>query len=251
MHDGLVCARSAKPMGQIADALACRDAISRGDQDAFALESHRRAARAIAEGMFEAEIVPVTVGGGKAPVVVTTDEGPRADADPDRLASLRPAFGAEGTVTAGNASMISDGAAAVVVASPRLAERLGRRPLARIVASATAGMEPEDLFIAPVDAIRKVLDRAGLNIDRIDRIELNEAFAAQMLACQRRLGLPLDRVNVHGGSIALGHPIGASGARVLVTLLHALQRCGGRYGLASLCLGGGNAVAMVVERPAA
>jgi acetyl-CoA C-acetyltransferase len=252
LHDGLVCARSAKPMGQIADSLAGRDAISRADQDAFAVESHRRATRAIAEGAFEAEIAPVTVSVDrrKPPVAVSTDEGPRADVDPDRMAALPPAFGAAGTVTAGNASMISDGAAAVLVASPRLAERLGRKPLARIVAAATSGGEPEDLFIAPVNAIKMALDRAGVNLNQIDRVELNEAFAVQMLACARRLGLALDRVNVNGGAIALGHPIGASGARVLVTLLHALQRCGGRYGLASLCLGGGNAVAMVVERAA-
>jgi acetyl-CoA C-acetyltransferase len=151
-------------------------------------------------------------------------------------------------VTAGNASMISDGAAALVVASPRAAERIGRKPIGRIVASATSGIEPEDLFIAPVSAIQKVLKRAGLAASQIDLFELNEAFAVQMLACLRRLDLSTDRVNVNGGAIALGHPIGASGARVLVSLLHELERADGRYGLASLCLGGGNAVAMIVER---
>ena len=250
MQDGLVCARSAKAMGEIADELARREAISRRGQDDFALESHRRANRAVQEGAFAAEIVPVSVPGRKGQVIVVSqDEGPQPDTSAERLGSLSPAFGREGTVTAGNASMISDGAAALVVASERAAGRLGRRPLGRIVASATSGTEPEDLFIAPVSAIHEVLKRAGLVASQIDRFELNEAFAAQMLACLRRIDLPRDRVNVNGGAIALGHPIGASGARVLVTLLHELERSGGRYGLASLCLGGGNAVAMIVERP--
>lgn len=249
MHDGLLCARSTKAMGQIADELSLRDAIARRDQDEFSLESHRRAARAMQEGAFSAEIVPVSVPGRKGQfTTVSLDEGPQADANLERLGALSPAFGREGTVTAGNASMISDGAAALVVTSPRVADRLGRKPLARIVASATSGTEPEDLFIAPVTAIRKVLEKAGLAASRIDRFEINEAFAVQLLACVRRLDLPLDRVNVNGGAIALGHPIGASGARVLVTLLHELERSGGLYGLASLCLGGGNAVAMIVER---
>ena len=250
MHDGLVCGRSAKAMGRIADEMARREAISRQDQDDFSLASHRRAKRAVEDGAFSSEIVPVTVPGRKGPVVVSSDEGPQRETDAERLGSLSPAFDPDGTVTAGNASMISDGAAAVVVASTRAAGRVGRPPLGRIVASATSGTEPEDLFIAPVSAIRKALDRAGLAASEVDRFEINEAFAAQMLACLRRLDLPPDRVNVNGGAIALGHPIGASGARVLVTLLHELRRCGGRYGLASLCLGGGNAVAMVVERTA-
>jgi acetyl-CoA C-acetyltransferase len=248
MHDGLVCGRSGKGMGQIADEMSLREGISRRDQDDFALASHRRAIRAIEEGTFSTEIVPVTVPGRKGPTVVSSDEGPQRDTSDDRLAALSPAFGREGTVTAGNASMISDGAAAIVVASPEAAARSGRLPLARIVASAISGTEPEDLFIAPVLAIRKVLERAKLQASRIDRFEINEAFAAQVLACLRRLDLSTDKVNVNGGAIALGHPIGASGARVLVTLLHELERCGGRYGLASLCLGGGNAVAMIVER---
>ena len=249
MQDGLLCARSAKAMGQIADELALRDSISRRDQDDLALESHRRATRAAQEGAFASEIVPVNVPGRKGQVaVVSADEGPQADTNVERLGALSPAFGREGSVTAGNASMISDGAAAVVVASPRAADRLDREPLGRIVASATSGTEPEDLFIAPVLAIVKVLEKAALAASQVDRFEINEAFAVQMLACARRLNLPLDRVNVNGGAIALGHPIGASGARVLVTLLHELERSGGRYGLASLCLGGGNAVAMIVER---
>lgn len=249
IHDGLFCALSRMPMGAIADELATREAISRAAQDDYALESHRRACRAAQEGAFAAEIVPVDVPGrGGRVVQVAADEGPRPDTTAERLAGLSPVFGREGTVTAGNASMVSDGAAAVVVASAKTAEKLGRKPMARIVASATSGTEPKDLFIAPVLAIQKALDRAGLDASRIDRCELNEAFAAQMLACLKRLDLPPDRVNVHGGAIALGHPIGASGARVLVTLLHELERSNLRHGLAALCLGGGNAVAMVVER---
>jgi len=249
MHDGLLCPFSGMSMGAIADELATREAISRRAQDDFAVESHRRASRAVQDGAFSAELVPVDVPGRKGrDLQVSLDEGPRAETSADRLAGLAPVFHREGSVTAGNASMISDGAAALVVASPKVAEKLGRKPLGRIVASATSGTEPKDLFIAPVSAIRKALDRAGLAASQIDRFELNEAFAAQMLACLRRLDLAPDRVNVHGGAIALGHPIGASGARVLVTLLHELERSNLRYGLAALCLGGGNAVAMVVER---
>jgi acetyl-CoA C-acetyltransferase len=248
MHDGLVCARSARTMGQIADELAKREAISRREQDDFALASHRRATRAAREGAFSSEIVAVKVSGRKGPVIVSEDEGPQSDTSAERLAGLSPAFNSGGSVTAGNASMVSDGGAAVVVASPEAAERIGRKPLGRIVAWATSGTDPEDLFIAPVLAIRKVLDRAGLALDQIDLFEINEAFAVQMLACLRRLDLPPERVNVNGGAVALGHPIGASGARVLVTLLHALGRSEGRFGLASLCLGGGNAVALIVER---
>jgi len=249
MHDGLLCSWSGKSMGWIADQLATRDAISRQAQDDFALESHRRANRAIQDGAFSAELVPIPVPGRKGQVLlISSDEGPLAETSSDRLAGLAPVFNREGSVTAGNASMISDGAAALVVASPKIAEKLGRKPLARIVAWATSGTEPKDLFLAPVLAIRKVLDRAGLAASKIDLYELNEAFAAQMLACLRRLDLTPDRVNVNGGAIALGHPIGASGARVLVTLLHELERSNLRYCLAALCLGGGNAVAMIVER---
>ncbi len=249
IHDGLYCSMSGLSMGAIADDLAARDAISRQAQDEYALESHRRACRAAAEGAFAAEIVPVDVPGRKGRVDrVESDEGPRPDASGDRLAGLSPAFDREGTVTAGNASMISDGAAAVVVASFQVARKLGREPMARILASATSGTEPKDLYVAPVLAIRKALVRARLDSSLIDRFELNEAFAAQALACLRRLDLTSERVNVNGGAIALGHPIGASGARVLTTLLHELERSNLRYGVASLCLGGGNAVAMVVER---
>lgn len=248
LYDGLVCGRCSKAMGLIADRLAREDKICREEQDAFALESHRRAVRARDEGWFDEEIVPVPVPRKKGTETVSADEGPRADTSLERLAALAPAFEREGSVTPGNASMISDGAAVVVVASESAAKRLGRAPVARIVASATSGMEPEDLFLAPVSAMRKALEKAGISMDQMDRIELNEAFAAQMLACRNRLDLPLDRLNVNGGAIALGHPIGASGARVLVTLVHDLVRNNGRFGLASLCLGGGNAVAMVIER---
>jgi acetyl-CoA C-acetyltransferase len=248
MHDGLVCPFSGKLMGEIADGLATQARISREDQDRFALESHRRAISAAASGAFATETVSVSVGRGPGGNIVSRDECPRADTDLDALRKLAPAFGKSGTVTAGNSSQISDGAAAVVVGSESAAARLGRRPLARIVAAATSGTAPQDLFLAPVEAVRRVVAKAGCSLDDIDLFEINEAFAVQMLACMRQLDLPPERVNVHGGAIALGHPIGASGARVLVTLLHALVRHGGRRGIAALCLGGGNAVAMLVER---
>ena len=246
MHDGLTCAIEAWPMGMAAERTASEVGLSRADLDAFALESHRRAIEAQRSGAFAAEIAPVAVPGKKGETVVSADEGPRADASAEGLAKLTPAFRKEGIVTAGNASTLSDGAAMVVIASEARAK--GRKPIARIVASAISGTEPRDLFLAPIGAVRKVLAKAGLSPADIDLYEINEAFAAQMLACCRALELDPARVNVQGGAIALGHPIGASGARVLVTLLHALERRGGRLGLASLCLGGGNAVAMIVER---
>jgi acetyl-CoA C-acetyltransferase len=180
-------------------------------------------------------------------LLISRDEGPRGDTNLEQLAHLTPAFGKDSTITAGS-SMISDGAVAVVVASEEAAARLGGRPLARIIASATSGAEPQDLFTTPVEAIRRILLEAQRSLDEIDLFEINEAFAVQMLACVHELEIPLDRVNVHGGAIALGHPIGASGARVLVTLLHALERRGGRLSVAALCLGGGNGVAMLLER---
>src|SRR5262245_36354689 len=247
LHDGLTCAFSKKPMGEIAEVLAKRAGISREAQDKFALESHRRAVFATEAGEFDAEIVRVP-SRRAAENGISHDEGPRADTDLAQLGRLKPAFGTESTVTAGNSSMISDGAAAVVVASESVVSRLGRKPLARIVASATSGGEPEDLFTAPVDAVRQVVAKADRSLDDVDLFEINEAFAVQMLACIEQLEISPERVNVHGGAIALGHPIGASGARVLVTLLHALERRNGRIGVAALCLGGGNAVAMLVER---
>jgi acetyl-CoA C-acetyltransferase len=243
LHDGLWCAFEDLPMGAEADYIAESRGVSREDQDAFAVESHRRAA-SISELK---EIVPITVP-GKTETIIGKDEGPRPDTNLAVLAKLKPAFGKTGTVTAGNASQISDGAAALVVASERAAREC-RSPLkARIVASATSGVAPKEIFIAPVTAVEKVLKKARMQLSDIDLIELNEAFAAQCLACMRPLGADPAKTNVRGGAIALGHPIGASGARVLVTLLYALAERGLKRGLASLCLGGGNAVAMIIER---
>jgi len=248
IHDGLWCAFEGWHMGEAAEHIATKCSVSRAEQDRFAAQSHQRAAAAWEGGAFNAETVPVTVGSGPKAKPVARDEGIRADTTLDGLAKLRTSFGENGTVTAGNASQLSDGAAAVVVASARAAERIGTKPLARIVAYATSGVAPKDIFIAPVYAVRRVLEKAALRPSDIDLFELNEAFAAQMLACSNELKLEESKVNVNGGAIALGHPIGASGARVLVTLLYALEQRGLERGLASLCLGGGNAVAMVVER---
>jgi acetyl-CoA C-acetyltransferase len=248
VHDGLWCAFENWAMGEAAEHIATKCSISRADQDRFSAQSHKRAAAAWESGAFAKEVVPVTVGSGAKATTVTKDEGIRADSTPEGLGKLRPAFRPDGTVTAGNASQLSDGAAAVVVASGDAAGKLGAKPLARIVAYATSGVSPKDIFIAPVPAVQMVLAKAGLKLGDIDLFELNEAFAAQMLACGKELGLDEAKVNVNGGGVALGHPIGASGARVLVTLVHALHARNLRYGLASLCLGGGNAVAMIVER---
>ncbi len=248
IHDGLWCAVEDAAMGCQADYIAESREVSREDQDAFAAESHRRAVAASAAGDFDQEIAPVTVKSRKGAAVVSRDEGPRAETDVETLARMKPAFSPEGTVTAGNASQLSDGAAAVVVACEDIA-RASDAPLkARIVASATSGVAPKELFIAPVAATRHVLDKAGLRLADIDLIELNEAFAAQTLACMRPLEMDPAKTNVHGGAIALGHPIGASGARVLATLMHALAAKQLQRGLAALCLGGGNAVAMIIER---
>jgi acetyl-CoA C-acetyltransferase len=248
IHDGLWCAFENCHMGESAEYIAEQFNISRADQDRYAAQSQERAAKAWESGAFRAEVVPVTVGAGSKAKTVTRDESLRADTTAEGLAKLKPSFREAGRVTAGNASTLSDGAAAVVVAGGPAVERLGAKPMARIVAYATSGVAPKDIFIAPVFAIRMVLEKAGLALKDIDLFEINEAFAAQMLACLKELKLAEDRVNVHGGAIALGHPIGASGARVLTTLLYALEQRGGKRGLASLCLGGGNAVAMIVER---
>ncbi|HEV3085422.1 MAG TPA: acetyl-CoA C-acetyltransferase [Gemmataceae bacterium] len=248
IHDGLWCAFECWHMGEAAEHIAAKCGVSRGDQDRFAAQSHQRAAAAWERGLFNAEVVPVTLGSGAKARTVLRDEGVRPDTSAESLGKLKPAFQDQGSVTAGNSSMLSDGAAALVVASSRAVERSGVKPLARIVAYATSGIAPKDIFLAPVGAVRQVLERASLALKDIDLFEMNEAFAAQMLACAHELGLDESRVNVHGGAIALGHPIGASGARVLVTLLYALEQRGLRRGLAALCLGGGNAVAMVVER---
>jgi acetyl-CoA C-acetyltransferase len=244
IHDGLSCSFEGWHMGAAAEHIAERCGVSRAEQDQFAAESQRRATKAWEESVFETEVIPVTVKGKR----IAQDEGMRADTTIEGLAKLKPSFRDTGTVTAGNASMLSDGAAAVMVGTQKMTEKLGVSPLARIVAYATSGVAPKEIFIAPVLAVRQVLEKAKLTLADIDLFELNEAFAAQMLADGKELGLDMSKVNVHGGAIALGHPIGASGARVLVTLLNAMQRRGVRRGLASLCLGGGNAVAMVVER---
>jgi acetyl-CoA C-acetyltransferase len=248
LHDGLTCAIEGWPMGMAAERTAEVCGLSRSDLDAYAAESQRRATAAIASGAFREEIVPVSLPGKKGPTTIDADEGPRPETTAEALGRLAPAFKPDGIITAGNASTLSDGAAMLLVASESAARSLGHPPMARIVASATSGLDPRDLFLAPIGAIRKALDRAGLTADEIDLYEINEAFAAQMLGCIRGLEIDPAKVNVNGGAIALGHPIGASGARVLVTLLHALKMRDGRYGVAALCLGGGNAVAMVVER---
>jgi acetyl-CoA C-acetyltransferase len=245
LHDGLWCACENVAMGSLSDATAASSSVSREDQDAYALLSHQRAIAAMQTGAFAQEIVPVTTDRGLS---IDRDEGPRADASAESLAKLRPAFDSSGTATAGNASQISDGAASVVVVSESIAEQLQVPLKTRLVASATSGRAPKELFLTPIDAVTKLLSKTGLSIDDIDLFEINEAFAAQVLACQRALSIPLEKLNVNGGAIALGHPIGASGARVLVTLLHALAQRGLKRGVASLCLGGGNAVAMLVER---
>ena len=248
IHDGLWCAFENTAMGNSADYTAESRGVSRADQDAFALQSHLRAVAAAKEGRFDAEIVPVAIVGGKTSTMVTADEGPRADSSLERLAGLKPAFGANGTVTAGNSSQISDGAAAVVVASEAFRAAHPTKEAFRILASATSGVPPKEIFMAPVAAVRQCVAKAGLQLADIDLFELNEAFASQALADVRELGVDLARVNVHGGAIALGHPIGASGARVLVTLMYALVDRGLKRGVASLCLGGGNAVALCIER---
>lgn len=248
IRDGLWCPFENWPMGDAAEYIAGKCSISRADQDRFAAQSHRRAAAAWEAGAFAAEVVPVTVGSGTKSRTIAKDEGIRADSTAEGLAKLRPAFKPDGSVTAGNASQLSDGAAAVVLASARATTQIGTKPLARVVAYATSGVAPKDIFIAPVTAVQMVLEKAKLKLKDIDLFELNEAFASQMLACGKELGVDEAKVNVHGGAIAMGHPIGASGTRVLVTLAHALGRHSRRYGLASLCLGGGNAVAMVIER---
>jgi acetyl-CoA acyltransferase len=230
--------------GLVAENHAREASISREDQDAFALESHRRAVAAIDAGRFSEEIVPLTTAEG-APFEI--DEGPRRDTSREALAALKPAFHATGTVTAGNSSQTSDGAAAAIVMDEALARDLKLRPLARLVGYATAGVEPERFGIGPVPAVRKLLERVKVPLDQIDLIELNEAFAAQVLACLRELPIDRDRLNVNGGAIALGHPLGCSGARLTATLLHEMPRRDARYGLVTLCVGGGMGAAALFE----
>ncbi len=237
-------------MGETAEEVAREHAISREDQDAFAAESHKRASAAWESGVFAREITAVSIPSAKkgaADTIVDRDEGPRPDSTVEALAKLKPVFRKEGSVTAGNASSLNDGAAAVLVTSRAWAEKNGEKPLARIVASAAAGVHPNVMGIGPVPASQKALARAGLTAKDLDLVELNEAFAAQSLACVRALGLDASRVNVNGGAIAIGHPLGASGARILLTLAHELRRRGLRYGLASLCIGVGQGLAVIIE----
>jgi len=236
-------------MGETAENVAERWGITREEQDRYALLSQQRAARAVAEGKFRDEIVPVPVPQPSGePLVVDRDEHPRPDTTLEALARLRPAFRKGGTVTAGNSSGINDGAAALLLVEASTARALGLRPMARVVSTAVAGVDPAVMGIGPVPAVRKALARAGLTVDDIDLVELNEAFASQVLACVRELGLDLERVNVNGGAIALGHPLGASGARLLGHLVWEMQRREARYGLATMCIGVGQGIAVVVER---
>ncbi len=248
--EGLTCAMGGCHMGITAEEIVSRYNISRADQDAFAAQSQQRAESAIAKGWFTDEIVPVEIPQKKGPaVVVDRDEYPRAGTTAEKLAALKPAFKKDGSVTAGNASGINDGAAAVIVATAERARKLGRRPLARILSFATSGVDPAIMGMGPVPAVRKALDRAKLEASDIDLFELNEAFASQSLAVARELKLDPAKVNTRGGAIALGHPIGASGARLLTTLIYALRQQGGGTGIASLCIGGGMGIAMVIEAP--
>jgi 3-oxoadipyl-CoA thiolase len=236
-------------MGETAENVAERWTVERERQDAFALDSHRKAVRAIDEGRFDSQIVPIPVPQRKGPpVVVERDEHPRADTSREALARLRPAFRDGGTVSAGNSSGINDGASAVLLVEADRARELGLRPMARIVSTAVAGVDPAIMGYGPVPATRKALDRAGIGVDDLDLVELNEAFASQSLVCIDELGLDPAKVNVNGGAIALGHPLGMSGARLVTMLAHELCRTGGRYGLATMCIGVGQGIATVVER---
>jgi len=236
-------------MGETAENVAARYEISRADQDAFALRSHQRAVAAQQSGRFAPEIIPVTIPQKKGEaVVVAIDEHPRADTTLEKLAALKPQFRKDGSVTAGNSSGINDGAAALVLTSLSRAQKLGLRPRARIVASAVAGVDPAYMGLGPIPATRKVLQRAGLTMQDMDLVELNEAFAVQALQCMRELGIDEEKLNVNGGAIALGHPLGCSGARIVVTLLHELERREGRYGLATMCIGVGQGIATIIER---
>jgi acetyl-CoA C-acetyltransferase len=248
IHDGLWDSFGCCHMGEYAEYTADKAGVSRADQDALAYDSHRKAVAAAAAGKFKAEIVPVQVPGKGGPTAVTADESPRKDTSAETLAKLKPAFRKDGgSVTAGNAPGLNDGASALVVTSLAFAKTHGLTPMARVTGYATGGGEPRDLFFAPVVAVRALMAKAGTAIGDYDLIEANEAFAVQAIADGRELGWDWDRVNVHGGAVALGHPIGASGARVLTTLLYAMRDRGARTGLATLCLGGGNAVALSVE----
>ncbi|WP_371373537.1 acetyl-CoA C-acetyltransferase [Sporomusa aerivorans] len=248
IQDGLWCAFNDYHMGITAENVAEKYGITRQEQDQLAADSQRKATKAIADGVFKQEIAPVVIKTKKGDIVVDTDEYPRAGTTLEALGKLKPAFKKDGTVTAGNASGINDGAAALVIMSGDKAKELGIKPLARIRAYASGGVDPSIMGVGPVPATRKALSKAGLTVTDLDLIEANEAFAAQFLAVGKELAFPQDRVNIYGGAIAMGHPIGASGARILVTLLHALERNNKKVGLATLCIGGGQGVATIVER---
>jgi acetyl-CoA C-acetyltransferase len=248
IRDGLWDVYEDYHMGCTAEVVASEYKVSRQEQDAWALQSHQRALAAMDAGRFKAEMLPVEIPGRKGETtLVEADESPRRDTSLEALARLRPVFQKDGTVTAGNAPGLNDGAAALVVTSAAQAEKLGRKPLARIVGYATGGLEPRLVMMAPEVAVRKLWQRTGWQAAEVDLYEFNEAFAVQQVALSRTLEIPADKINVNGGAVALGHPIGASGARVLTTLIHALKDRGKRRGIAALCLGGGNAVAMAVE----
>ena len=250
LHDGLWCSLENWGMGLACEAVVDRYKVSRSDQDAFAAASHQKAARAIRECWFKDEILPVEIPQRKGdPIWFEYDESVRPEASTESLGKLRPAFKKDGgTVTAGNAPGVNDGAAAVVMMSAEKAQKLGLTPMARIVGQAVSGLAPKWLLMTPVQAVQKLLTKVGWSLDEVDLIELNEAFSAQALAVIRELGVDPDRVNINGGAIALGHPIGASGARILTTLLFAMRRRDARRGIATLCLGGGNGVALAIER---
>ena len=247
-HDGLTCPFEGWPMGNAADHTAAKHNISREEQDRFSAQSHHRAVEASENCWFETEIVPLAAEQLKQKAGVEKDEGFRTDTSAEKLAKLRPIFAKDGTVTAGNASQISDGAAAIIVASERKAAEIGVKPRARIVDACTVGVAPKDIFDAPAVGVATLLKRNNLSVGDIDLFEINEAFAAQVLANIGELGIPQDKLNICGGGIALGHPIGASGARVLTTLLHQMERIDAKRGVVSLCLGGGNSVSMLLER---
>jgi acetyl-CoA C-acetyltransferase len=248
INDGLWCAFDNCHMGMAGETVAEKFAVGRTEQDTYAAESHRKAAQATREGWFKDEILPITIPQRKGnPIVVDSDEPIRPDTSVETLAGLKPAFKKDGSVTAGNAPGVNDGAAALVIASEARAKALGATPIARIVGQATSGLAPGMVLMTPVEAVRKVAQKVGWDLKQVDLIEINEAFSVQLVAVLRELGIDPDRVNVHGGAVALGHPIGASGARVLTTLLYALRRRGLKRGIASLCLGGGNGVAVAVE----
>lgn len=248
IKDGLWDAFNDYHMGITAENVAAQYGITRGAQDQAAYESQTKAVAAIKAGAFADEIVPVIIKGKKGDIVVDTDEYPKADTTLEKLAALKPAFKKDGTVTAGNASGINDGAAAVVVMSAAKAKELGLEPLAKLIGYGTGGVDPQIMGMGPVPATKKALNKAGLKIADLDLIEANEAFAAQWLAVGKELGLPPEKINVNGGAIALGHPIGASGTRILVTLLYALRKRNVKHGLATLCIGGGQGAAIIVER---